>query len=174
VLFYLKEKVREACLVNNIDPRQREQAILWIFGFQDSNGPSFEDCCAVFGARHWVVQLMVQLQYWRLGIRFSAPMSFAPPPMNIIEEASYLKGSEGAWVLRRIWEWPGICTDELLRMGQNTNYRSQDIVAGLESLDEKGLVIEGNTGMTWYCVGRSPINQAGRPVRSWSALWREE
>ncbi|MHB8314420.1 MAG: hypothetical protein ACYDCW_01720 [Acidithiobacillus ferrivorans] len=175
VALYLRERVRDAC-IGSTGKRNQRGSLEWMFSAEAGNepGPSFRDCCAALGARHWVVQLRVQVQFWLDAARFTGAIPMAcPPPAILIEEASFKAGSVGAWAARRVWEWPGVTPGELAQSAPDF-VRGEEILPTLEHLEDQGIVIPNMDGMLWYCVGRNPLNKAGRPVRSWANYWRNE
>lgn len=173
IVFRFLQKKLLTATAKNATQKDREAALIWIFGMEESDVIGFEDSCLALEARPWVVRLRVQLQFWFKNIRFTSqiPALAMPLPSRVAEEAYSSAMEDGIWVARRIWEWPGIQVEELQAFPGAPGIRA--IQSAVDALEESGLLVAGFDGLYWYCVGHSPLNRFGRPLNvSWASFWQ--
>lgn len=174
IVFQFLQKKLLTATAKKAAQKEREAALIWIFGVEDSDLIGFEDSCLALEARPWVVRLRVQLQFWFKNIRFTAriPALAMPLPARVAEESYSSAMDAGIWVARRIWECPGIQTEELQILPGAPGIR--EIQSAVDALEERGLLVSGFDGLYWYCVGHSPLNRFGRPLNvSWASFWQK-
>ncbi|PKY11741.1 hypothetical protein B1757_02825 [Acidithiobacillus marinus] len=148
--------------------RKKAEILTWIFSAGTvMDHASFDDCCSALECRPWVMRLRIHLELWRKDVQLTERIKglIVPVPERLLEESYALAGSQGSWLLHRVWEYPGISQEKLCRDREDQK--------ALELLDESGILIASYRRF-WYCVGRSPLNRAGLPrSQSWASFWRK-
>jgi len=106
-----------AAINKSVSDRTRRKAIKWLFvnGTQDPrHGWSFHLLCAALRARPWVIQTLIQHQWFRKGMVIE-PLPFLADvlPEALESEAIMCAWESGAIVMSRVWNQPGGLLAEL-------------------------------------------------------------
>ena len=148
----------EALFAKKMVPESYVKAAQWVFG-RSFGEWTFENCCAVLGARIDVIRLRVHYEFWLRWYCFPVdfPFMIDPVPDAVADEIFIISGDEGSDLARAAWMQPGIRSFDLLRHASRGRNEDKYRYA-LEMLADKYILSQKND--CWYLTGRNPALRA--------------
>lgn len=140
----------------------------WFFCMEkDEYGLDFEICAIGLGADPSSVRLRFQSYMYLRWVVLNAPIGFlvAPPPEEMLSQATYYGGQVGAIIMRHVWEWPGILLFKLVEDVAKSGFSIKQIYNSVSALQEKKYLLDWNDNC--YAVGsRGRLLDRHNPWRS--------
>jgi hypothetical protein len=133
----------------------------WMFGIDQSDTYSFDNCCIVLRARPTIIRVRTHVEFWRKWLIYTAPvlpfLSVMPPDED--KTITVLHAGAGALpVLTAIWRWPSISVDHLKA---ELMLDEPKLWAYLEHLEEARLINRQPGGNYYYWGRYGKILQSG-------------
>ncbi|HEU0197420.1 MAG TPA: hypothetical protein VFQ88_09435 [Nevskiaceae bacterium] len=143
---------------------ERKRLIRWCFGVVQAKGrlhATFEDCCEVLNVRKYVMQAMIQHQWFRHGIVLDEELPFTCiVPEPVLEEARSDSFDVGEAAMRAVWLYPSRTITRVIDQVAHGRITRDMCDVGLASMVEKGR-LGLRDGRLWF-TGRSPVLMAKR------------